>query len=201
MSDFDIIQSDAHSRLILASRRKFLCASAAVIASLGVPIKSRASGFWSQPRELWLYRPASKASGLDRPEMIREVYWADGKLVDVGYLKLCRFLRDTHMNVAVHFDVVTLDIMRGVQGWLEGFSIEKPIIVHSAYRHPDTNANEGGVKNSFHTRAMAVDSHVQGVSTESIGRFGQYLSGGGVGFYLNKNFIHLDRGRVRSWVA
>lgn len=180
------------SSQVALSRRRFLQAAAGSIAALAIPALAQQPDFWSRPRELWLYRPSTK-------ETVRAVYWANGALVPDGYIKICKLLRDTHRNQAVQFDLVTLDIARGVQGWLEGNSMNRPIIINSGYRHPLTNAAEGGVRNSFHVKAMALDIRIQGVSSESVGRFGQYLSGGGVGYYPGKNFTHLDRGRVRVW--
>lgn len=173
-------------------RRKLLQGAAGAIAALGLAPLARSAEFWSLPRELWLYRPQTN-------EQVRAVYWANGALVPEGYLAICRLLRDTHINQAVQFDLVTLDIARGVYGWLQGFGISRPLIINSGYRHPTTNANEGGVRNSLHTLAQAIDMRIEGVSTESLTKFGLYLAGGGVGFYPGKQFTHLDRGRVRFW--
>jgi uncharacterized protein YcbK (DUF882 family) len=180
--------------LLRPSRRRFVQAMAGTIAALALPVKGQASDFWSLPRELWLARPATG-------EEVRVVYWADGALVEAGYLQVCRLLRDVQRNQAVQFDLVTLDIARGVCGWMKSFGIEKPLIINSGYRHPLTNATEGGVRNSLHTRAQALDVRIEGVSAESVARFGQYLAGGGVGFYPGKHFTHLDRGRIRQWVG
>lgn len=178
--------------IVLPGRRQFLRAATGAIASLAVPALAQVPSFWDLPRELWLYRPETK-------EQVRAVYWADGALVPEGYDAICRLLRDTHMNLAVQFDLVALDIIRGLYGWLQTAGADRPLIAYSGYRHPQTNASEGGVRNSLHTRAQAVDVGISGVSNESIARFGLYLSGGGVGFYPGKHFTHLDRGRVRFW--
>ncbi|MCU6501921.1 DUF882 domain-containing protein [Rugamonas sp. A1-17] len=178
--------------LMSPSRRKILRAATAAVASFTLPAFAQVPNFWDLPRELWLYRP-------DTNEQVRAVYWADGQLVPEGYDAICRLLRDTHMNLAVQFDIVTLDIARGVYGWLKSANVERPLIINSGYRHPKTNAAEGGVRNSLHMRAQAIDMRIEGVSTESVARFGLYLAGGGVGFYPGKQFTHLDRGQVRFW--
>lgn len=178
--------------LLLPSRRKILRAATGAIASLALPALAQLPNFWDMPRELWLYRP-------DTNEQVRAVYWANGVIVPEGYDAICRLLRDTHMNMAVQFDLVTLDIARGVFGWLQGAGVDRPLIINSGYRHPKTNATEGGVRNSLHTRAQAIDMRIDGVSNESVARFGLYLAGGGVGFYPGKQFTHMDRGRIRFW--
>ncbi|PHV23291.1 hypothetical protein CSQ92_09950 [Janthinobacterium sp. BJB446] len=173
-------------------RRRLLLAAAGAVASIATPALAQQAGFWDLPRELWLRRP-------DSGEEVRAVYWADGKIVPEGYIAICQLLRDIHVNRAVQFDLVTLDIARGVYGWIRSFGVDRPLIITSGYRDPRTNASEGGVRNSLHTRAQALDLRIQGVSPEAIARFGLYLAGGGVGFYPGKRFTHLDRGRIRYW--
>lgn len=178
--------------ILAPGRRKLLQSLAGVACGLVVPGVARSQDFWSLPRELWVYRPATR-------EQVRVVYFADGALVPEGYLQLCHILRDVQKNEAVQFDLVTLDIARGVYGWLRANGIDRPLIINSGYRTSHTNAREGGVRNSLHTRAQAIDLRIDGVSADAVARFGRYLSGGGVGFYPDKHFTHLDRGRVRHW--
>lgn len=180
--------------LLLPGRRKFLQALAGVAAAAVAPRFAMANDFWSRPRELWMVRASTG-------EQVRAVYWADGKLVVDGYVQICQLLRDVQAGAVVQFDLVTLDIARGVYGWLLANGIDRPLIINSGYRTLHTNASEGGVKNSFHTRAEALDMRIEGVSSDAVARFGLYLAGGGVGFYPGKNFTHLDRGRVRTWVG
>lgn len=179
--------------LLQPSRRRFLKAAGATVAAMAIPGTGLASDFWSQPRELWLYRPETR-------ETVREVYWADGQLVLPGYYRICHLLRDIQINQAVQFDIVMLDIACGIGGWLRSFGIARPTIVYSGYRHPRTNAKtEGAARHSLHTLAQAIDAGIEGVSSDSVARFGVYLAGGGVGFYPGKRFTHLDRGRLRYW--
>jgi uncharacterized protein YcbK (DUF882 family) len=188
-----ILPPDA-TDILQPGRRRFLQGLAGVAASTILPAFGQSSDFWSLPRELWLYRPSTR-------EQVRAVYWADGQLVVDGYLQLCHLLRDAQANVAVQFDLVTLDIARGVYGWLRASGIDKPLIINSGYRTSKTNSHERGARNSFHLKAQALDLRIEGVSASAVGRFGQYLAGGGVGFYPGQNFTHLDRGRVRTWVG
>jgi uncharacterized protein YcbK (DUF882 family) len=177
-----------------ASRRRILGALAAAAAARLAPAFGQPLDFWSLPRELWLYRPSSN-------ESVRAVYWADGQLVPDGYNRICQLLRDVQRNEVVQFDFVTLDIARGIYGWLRANGVDRPLIINSGYRHPSTNASEGGVRNSLHTMARAIDLRIEGVGSEKVGAFAQYLAGGGVGFYPGRNFTHIDRGNVKSWVG
>lgn len=178
--------------LMSPSRRKILQIAAGAIASMALPCLGQTRDFWSDPRELWLYRPATG-------ETVREVYWANGNLVTNGYLEICNILRDTQANQVVQYDIMTLDIACGVLDWLRNQGIDKPIVVTSGYRTPRTNAIEGGVSNSLHTMAQAIDIRIDGVSAESVANFGKTLAIGGVGFYPTKHFTHLDRGKIRYW--
>ncbi len=187
-----------NSDILLPSRRRFLQQSAATVASLALPVHGWSGDFWSQPRELWLIRGQSTKTA----ESVKVVYWADGQLIPEGYTALCRLLRDVQLNLAVQIDPVTLDILRGVYGWLRYFGIDRPITVLSGYRHPYTNARtERAALNSLHTLGQAVDIRIPGVSASRIAQLGKYLSVGGVGYYPADGFTHLDRGKLRTWVG
>ena len=181
----------------ILGRRDFLkIASASVVIGPSIMAPEafgQGADFSSLPRTLWLQRPASG-------EMIKEVYWYDGKLHEPGYKAICALLRDVKVGQAVDMDLRLLDILRGVQGWLEAFGINQPLITTSGYRTYSTNARtEGAVQNSKHPLGRAWDGKIHGVSTAQLAKFGEYLSGGGVGFYQAKDFVHLDSGRLRSW--
>lgn len=178
--------------ILLPGRRRVIQAAAAALTTVSLPGIAQVANFWDTPRELWLRRP-------DTREEVRAVYWANGRLVPEGYSAICQLLRDIHIGRAVQFDLTTLDIARGIYGWLLSANVPRPLIINSGYRHPRTNATEGGVKNSLHIQAKAIDLRIEGVSADSVARFGRYLSGGGVGFYPGKNFIHVDAGKVRFW--
>lgn len=182
-----------HDRHML--RRQFLKVTAAgAIAQIVTPAAmGQSADFWSQPRSVWLYRPQTR-------EQVRETYFADGQIVWSGYARLCMLLRDSQANSAVQMSPVLLDILCGLQGWLTANGIQRPLVTNSGYRTPRTNANtEGAARNSLHKEGRAWDGRVPGVSTESLARFGVYLSGGGVGFYQARDFLHLDDGRMRFW--
>jgi len=191
--------SEEQGDILVPGRRIFLQQLAGAAACVTAPAFAQSPDFWSLPRELWLYRPAGK--GQPRDEQVRVVYWADGRIIPEGYIQLCQILRDVQAGQTVQFDLVMLDIARGVYGWLRANGIDKPLIINSGYRSARTNAKEGGVRNSLHTKAQALDLRIEGVSAETLSRFGRYLAGGGVGYYPSKGFTHLDRGRIRTWVG
>ena len=179
------------------NRRRFLVQAGVTAGGICAAIPSEAisgqNDFWSRPRSLWLYRP-------ETGDTVREVYWYNGQLHEPGYRAICRALRDVKANQAVAMDIGLLDVLRGVQGWLETYGQHKPIITHSGYRSRSTNSQiEGAARNSKHLLGQAWDGHIEDVSASRLAAFAQYLRGGGVGFYQGRGFVHLDSGNVRYW--
>lgn len=169
----------------------------AIAAPSGAIVRPAVNDFWERPRYLWLHRR-------DTGETVKEVYWADGKLVPDGYHAICRLLRDIHENKAVYMDTVLLDVLRGVSGYFENISYNKPLIIQSGYRTEKTNNSlirEGAKKNSMHLRGRAVDFSMEKIDPEWLARLGVYFQRGGVGLYNNnrKRFVHLDTGNVKVW--
>lgn len=153
------------------------------------------AAFWAQPRVLRLHRPASK-------ETVEACYWRDGQLDSAGYLRICRILRDVRADRAATIDIRLLNLLRGMQGWVEvSYGIHDPYQINSGYRTQATNGStEGAARHSLHMKGQAVDGLHPGLPLEYTGNLFKAFQGGGVGFYLNsKKFIHADVGRVRQW--
>jgi uncharacterized protein YcbK (DUF882 family) len=134
-------------------------------------------------------------------EQIAATYWADGQYQAGELAALDRLLRD-HRNGEVQtldrrlFDILhALQQQAGARGTYE---------VISGYRSPVTNERlrrtGGGVaRNSLHTHGQAIDVRLTGVALTDLRRVALGLRAGGVGYYPDSNFIHLDTGRVRAW--
>jgi uncharacterized protein YcbK (DUF882 family) len=76
--------------------------------------------------------------------------------------------------------------------------------VISAYRSPETNemlhSNSGGVaRNSQHLLGKAIDVRLTDLDTAKLRDIALSLERGGVGYYSESNFVHVDTGRVRRW--
>ena len=75
----------------------------------------------------------------------------------------------------------------------------------SGYRSPVTNSmlrktGGGGVaKRSLHMEGRAIDIRLVGVDTARLRDAALALGAGGVGFYPESDFLHIDTGPVRSW--
>jgi uncharacterized protein YcbK (DUF882 family) len=76
--------------------------------------------------------------------------------------------------------------------------------VISAYRSPETNEmlrkrSSGVAKNSYHVRGQAIDVRLADVSTDKLRDVALNLKRGGVGYYKNSDFVHVDTGPIRRW--
>ena len=184
--------------MIDAGRRKALSMIAGSAAGLMLPTgfawgAADDAAFWSQPRRLRMYRPQTG-------EAVSEVYWADGKVNDNGYVRICHLLRDAQANQTVYMDPRLLDLIRAVQGYMEFYGFNNPLLVNSGYRSAQTNGRtEGAAKNSMHLHGKAVDFTMPGVPSNYMGALASHYQGGGVGFYPGAGFTHMDTGSVRYW--
>jgi uncharacterized protein YcbK (DUF882 family) len=134
-------------------------------------------------------------------EQTRATYWADGEYVASELATLDQLLRDHRSGEIAAMDPRLFDILHDLQQ-LTAASGTFHII--SGYRSPTTNAqlrrNSGGVaRNSLHTRGQAIDIRLSGVELRDLHRAALSLHAGGVGYYANSGFIHVDTGRVRKW--
>lgn len=184
--------------MIDLSRRRVLTGFVGAAAGLALPsgfawAAQDEQSFWTQPRRLRLYRPQTG-------ESFNEVYWADGKLTDAGYVRASHFLRDARANKSVYMDPRLLDLMRAVQGYMEHYGFMSPLIVNSGYRSPATNSKtEGAAHNSMHVVGKALDFTMPGVPSNYMGALASHYQAGGVGFYSRAGFTHMDTGSVRYW--
>lgn len=147
-----------------------------------------------QDRCLRLYRPQSN-------ETAQFCYW-DKRfgLVQDGYAKANHILRDVKYRQSTNIDPALLDALFLIQQWLilEGRSAEIHIL--SGYRTPEHNASlKSSARNSLHMKGLAVDIHIPGTSTKLLAAMSRIVGTGGVGIYLNNNFVHIDTGKVRTW--
>jgi uncharacterized protein YcbK (DUF882 family) len=79
-----------------------------------------------------------------------------------------------------------------------------PYEIISGYRSPATNASlqrrGGGVAtHSLHLEGRAIDVRLADVPLADLRDAAISLRAGGVGFYAQSQFVHLDTGGVRRW--
>lgn len=77
-------------------------------------------------------------------------------------------------------------------------AVGKPIHVNCAYRCPEHNAEVGGVANSFHTRGMAADIWIEGMTSSDVAKVAVQVGFRGIGLY--DTFTHVDvRPNIAHW--
>ncbi|WOF81651.1 DUF882 domain-containing protein (plasmid) [Pseudomonas sp. FeN3W] len=147
-----------------------------------------------QDRCLELHRPQSKESA-------SFCYWKKGTgFQKQGYLQAVHILRDVEYKTQHYIDPNLLDVLFLIQTWLKQEGRYSQIHILSGYRTPTHNFRlEGAAKQSLHMKGMAADIYIPGLSTKILALMSRYVGAGGVGIYLDKNFIHIDTGSIRQW--
>lgn len=153
---------------------------------------------WNKPRQLYLYNRRTK-------ETYNHIYWQNGQLDLNAYDAFNRFMRDDRQNMMVDMDPQLMDVLFSMQSFFRHYNWNKPLIVLSGYRTPQTNAmlrsgsKEAPAKMSMHMYGKAADIYMEGVPQSYMGTLAQYLMDGGVGFYPASSFTHVDTGNKRVW--
>ena len=115
---------------------------------------------------------------------------------------LNRFLRDHYSGVQGTMDPGLIDQIRRLQ---QVMASDGEIEVISGYRSSVTNEwlrrrGGGGVATrSLHLQGRALDLRIAGVALPVLRDAALDLRAGGVGFYPESNFLHIDTGPVRRW--
>jgi uncharacterized protein YcbK (DUF882 family) len=112
--------------------------------------------------------------------------------------ELSVFLRDFHCGATIPYDVRVVDFLSAV---LAAVGDTRATIL-SAYRTPATNAmlartTFGVAEHSQHMYGRALDIHVDKLAAAM--RAARAMQRGGVGWYPQSGFIHIDCGPVRNW--
>lgn len=111
------------------------------------------------------------------------------------------FLRDFRTGEVHPIDFGLVHILQQIQK-IAGSSGVFHVI--SGYRSPITNkalqAKSTGVsKRSMHMRGKAIDIRLTDLPTCDLRDIAISLKAGGVGYYAESDFVHVDTGRFRTW--
>jgi uncharacterized protein YcbK (DUF882 family) len=136
-------------------------------------------------------------------ESLDLVYAVDSQFVPAALGTLNRFLRDHYTGSVGLIDPQLFELLHRVRGLLGTESAVYEVI--SGYRCPETNdrlrtTRGGGVaRRSLHMEGRAIDVRLAGVPLKELRDAAMSLQAGGVGYYEQERFVHLDTGRVRHW--
>ena len=138
---------------------------------------------------------------LHTDERLNTVYWTKGQYIAESLSEINHVLRD-YRNGEIHeISARLLDTLCELRFLLE---TSEPFELISGYRSPATNTmlraqGHGVAENSLHTKGMAADIRIPGRNLALLRRTAISLKAGGVGYYPESQFVHVDVGRVRTW--
>ncbi len=154
---------------------------------------------WARPRAV--FERSLSFRHRHTGESLQTVYYADGRYLPQALDEINHLFRDFRTDSTKAVDPALLDFLHALRLRLEN---TQSIEVYSAYRSPETNAmlrreGVGVARNSLHMQGKAVDIRVPGYESSDLFRAAWSMQRGGVGFYGNSTFVHLDVGEVRTW--
>jgi uncharacterized protein YcbK (DUF882 family) len=134
-------------------------------------------------------------------ETLEAVYWEGGDYIPDVLDAVNHHLRDFRTGDVHPIDPRLLDLLDAVNT-LTGTKSKFQVI--SGYRSAATNAmlrerSEEVAKKSFHMSGMAIDIRLPDVDLYRLHAAGMSLARGGVGYYPESDFVHMDVGPVRAW--
>jgi uncharacterized protein YcbK (DUF882 family) len=138
---------------------------------------------------------------LHTDEKLRITYWKQGRYSRNAMDKINHILRDHYSGEVFPMSPRLIDMLYDLQARLHQ---DGPIEVISAYRSPQTNMmlasySDGVAKHSYHTRGMAIDIRMQNAPLPKLYKTALNMRRGGVGYYPDSEFVHVDVGPLRRW--
>jgi len=134
-------------------------------------------------------------------ERLSTVYFQDGQYQAGELERINQLLRDFRTGDVHTIDTGVLDILADLRLFADR---DEPYEVISGYRSPQTNAalrrhSSAVAEHSLHLQGRAIDVRLPGFPTRKLRELALEMGRGGVGFYPQPDFVHLDNGRVRCW--
>lgn len=165
-----------------------------VLTTLALLLSSTSVYAKGNQRQLSFYHTHTK-------ENLAVIYHDGNDYVAEALEQINRFLGDFRTGAVHTIDPKTLDILYKLRTELGG---EDTFEIISAYRSPETNTmlrkqGRGVAKRSQHLEGKAIDVRLRGVDTVRLRDAAIKLQLGGVGYYRDSDFVHVDSGRVRTW--
>ncbi len=182
----------------MPARRLMLKTALGLGAAMVLPLPVLARGLIGRDggRELSLLN-------LHTGERLNAEYWLHGRYVPDALRAVAVVLRD-HRNNAIHpIDPQLLDLIHRLHASVDSTA---PFNVISGYRSPETNAlmhevSAGVAAHSLHMEGRAIDIRLPGTALSHVRQAALAMKSGGVGYYPQDDFVHVDTGAVRCWGA
>lgn len=182
-----------------STRRRFLAMSAGALVT-AASIRSQSvfaeSAIITPERTLSFYN-------LHTGENLKVAYWAEGEYIAESLSEINHLLRDYRNGEIKQIDLGLLNLLHAITLRL---GTSKPIQLISGYRSPATNSmlhahSSGVAKHSLHMEGMAADIRIPGHDLRELHEVAIAMRGGGVGYYAQSDFVHVDVGRQRYWTG
>lgn len=179
------------------SRRSFLKTSLLTATGLSLPVSSLAR----VADTIWPEKALSFYNTHTGERLRRAVYWAEGNYIPDTLDQIDHLLRDHRNDTIQPIDPALIDLLHALSRQL---GTTQPIHIISGFRSPASNLllrqqAQGVAKRSLHMSGKAVDIRIPDCDLNRLRRAAMSQKRGGVGFYPDSDFVHLDTGRVRYW--
>lgn len=175
-------------------RRLFLAGLVGTAALLATPVLARpgADTLLATPA---LARPGTAMQFTNVMGETWEFRW-QGRADDAMRARFSEIARDRRENIAHTMDPELLAILAG----MAARTGEGAFFLTSGYRTPRTNAKlPGAATRSFHMRGQALDLVPHSMALAEFHAALNPLTYGGLGYYPNSGFVHVDTGPFRRW--
>jgi len=134
-------------------------------------------------------------------EHLKVNYREQGRILPDALDAIAHLLRDFRRQETHPIEVALLDTLSALY---ERFERRGHFEVISGYRAPRTNealrrVTTGVAKDSLHLHGRAIDIRLTSADTATLRDAALSLQQGGVGYYPESKFVHIDTGRLRSW--
>jgi uncharacterized protein YcbK (DUF882 family) len=175
-------------------RRSFLKSSVVLASAIGMPALAKAAQPAPAERTLRLYNTHTG-------ESLRSVFWAEGQFIPDALKDINKLLRDHRNDKIAEMDPKLILLLNDVS---DKFGDNQVLHIISGYRSPESNAklaaaSNGVAKHSMHMDGKAIDIRMPGKNLAQLHKAAMSMKAGGVGYYPDSQFVHMDTGRVRYW--
>ena len=175
------------------TRRSFLVTAASFATSFALYGPTHTLAMTGDPHPLSLYNThTGECLEIDFHPRLCDPHTLD---------RINHFLRDFRTGEVHAIDTKLLVILCSIQQMGDSSGTFEII---SGYRSQATNAklrksSSKVAKKSLHMSGRAIDIRLRNLKTSKLRDLARSLKSGGVGYYADSNFIHIDTGRVRTW--
>lgn len=208
----------------MLSKREFL---SRVTCSILVAERSLSFGEQAHAKSIsddWIFdgtglppeeKPLPQSQEIYRKNIVSKPLWlkrgADEFRIDVatldGYKIAQWILRDVSIDKVGRPDIGLLFSLSSAQSALAALNFHSRFDFTSGLRMPQTNIKtEGAALGSLHLpdenlRFRATDFRARGFDSAFTAKLMRMAGMGGVGIYLNRDFVHADTGVKKTWVG